>query len=200
MEERERLRLTAFREVAREVRESSIVATGLTIKQYLRLPTGDAPVCIETELLPSENLRSLCVSVRNVYMEEGPAHFYAILKIAGRYGAQSHRERIDAVRAAYERVLRGNDVELRVGHRRIEHESLFKDWLNKSSFHKDTFKDGDEGLYRPLRQLLGEPVDAIVQKVVLQIAGCVLDLDDVIADLLGEALLPRIAPPEALPA
>lgn len=40
---------------------------------------------------------------------------------------------------------------------------------------------------------LGLAVDAVVQKVALQLAGCILDMDDVIADWLGQERLPRIA-------
>ena len=39
-------------------------------------------------------------------------------------------------------------------------------------------------------------VEAVVQKVALQLAGCVIEMDDVIADWLGEERLPRIAPPK----
>jgi len=52
MDEWEKRSLVAFRAVAREVRESSIVATGQTIKHWLVPVEGDVKIGID--LLPAE--------------------------------------------------------------------------------------------------------------------------------------------------
>lgn len=196
MEDWEKRSLAAFRAVAREIRASAIVTKGLTIKHYLR--TGSHPE-VEIHLLPSENFLALCVAVRKVYMQEGPAHFYKVHKIIGRYDAGEYRTRAAAVRDDYQLVLRGTGIEMRIGGRLIGHEELFDSWLNGHAFHQDAYQDAERAkkaeVYNLLTSFFGAPVEAVVQKVALQLAGCVLELDDVIADWLKEERLPRIAPP-----
>jgi len=109
MEDWEQRSLAAFRAVALEVRGSSIVTNGLTIKNWLIQKGSD--VTIGVDLLPAEAFKALCVGVRKVYMQEGPAHFYKVHKVIGRYERGDFQERAAAVRADYELILRGNDVE-----------------------------------------------------------------------------------------
>jgi hypothetical protein len=191
LEQTEQRRIEAFREVAREVRRNSVVIGGLTIKHWLR-QSGE----VEVELLPGEPFMALCVSVRKVYMKNGPAHFYNVNNIFGRYDKGDYQKRAAAVRANYELVLRGNEVEFRVHGNRVLHEDIFKAWLNGYAFHQDAFEapPTDSLDYAQLKAAAGPIVDSIVQKVALQLAGCILDMDDVIADWLGAERLPRIPP------
>ena len=189
LEQAEQRRIDASREVAREVRNNSVVISGLTIKSWLR-QSGE----VEIELLPAEPFMALCVSVRKVYMKNGPAHFYNVNNIVGRYDKGVYQKRAAAVRADYELVLRGNEVEFRVHGNRVLHEDIFKAWLNGYAFHQDAFEaPPTESLdYAQLKAAAGPIVDSIVQKVALQLAGCILEMDDVIADWLGAERLPRI--------
>jgi len=191
LEQAEQRRIDAFREVAREVSSNSVVISGLTIKSWLR-QSGE----VEIELLPAEPFMALCVSVRKVYMKNGPAHFYNVNNIVGRYDKGAYQKRAAAVRADYELVLRGNEVEFRVHGNRVLHEDIFKAWLNGYAFHQDAFEapPTDSLDYAQLKAAAGPIVDSIVQKVALQLAGCILEMDDVIADWLGAERLPRIPP------
>ena len=196
MEEWERRSLAAFRAVAREVRESSIVTNGLTIRHWL-VQTGDE-VKLGIDLLPAEAFRSLCVSVRKVYMEKEPASFYKVYNIVARYDAGEYRKGAGKVRADYHLILDGQGVEFHIGGKVIPHEEFFDTWLNAYTFHQDAFEDPVKtGPYEAFTSLGMSPaVEAVVQKVALQLAGCVIEMDDVIADWLGEERLPRIAPPK----
>jgi hypothetical protein len=194
LDQSEERRIAAFREVAREIRNNSVVTGGLTIKHWLRQDGEHAAV--DVELLPSEPFMALCVSVRKVYMRNGPAHLYNVNKIVGRYDTGEYRQRAAAVRADYELVLRGNEVEFRIQGKRVLHEELFKAWLNGYAFHQDAFEEpfGAALDYAQLQAALGPLVDSLVQKVALQLAGCILEMDDVIADWRGQERLPRITP------
>ena len=118
MEEWERRSLAAFRAVAREVRESSIVTNGLTIRHWL-VQTGDE-VKLGIDLLPAEAFRSLCVSVRKVYMEKEPASFYKVHNIVARYDAGEYRKGAGKVRADYHLILDGQGVEFHIGGKVID--------------------------------------------------------------------------------
>ena len=80
----------------------------------------------------------------------------------------------------------------------IGHEELFDSWLNGHAFHQDAYQDAAKAKkaepYALLKSFFGEPIEAVVQKVALQLGGCILELDDVIADCRGEERLPRILP------
>jgi len=194
MEEWEKRSLAAFRAVAREVRESSIVATGQTIKHWLVPVEGDVKIGID--LLPAEPFKALCVEVRKVYMEKEPASFYKVHNIVARYDESEYRQRAATLRDDYQVILRGEGMECRIGDKVVPHEEFFETWLNGYTFHQDAIADPTaKGPYEGFRELgLGLAVDAVVQKVALQLAGCILDMDDVIADWLGQERLPRIAP------
>jgi hypothetical protein len=191
LDQTEQRRIAAFREVAREVRSNSVVVGGLTIKHWLR-QSGE----VEVELLPAEPFMALCISVRKIYMKNGPAHFYNVNNIVGRYDKGDYQKRAAAMRADYELVLRGNEVEFRVGGNRVLHEEIFKAWLNGYAFHQDAFEEPASASldYAQLKATVGPLVDSIVQKVALQLAGCILEMDDVLADWLGAERLPRIPP------
>lgn len=192
MEDHEKRSLAAFRKVAREVRGSSIVSNGLTIKHGLRQTENHVEVAIV--LLPPEALKSLCVSVRKVYMKGEPGYFYRVNKIVGRYDRGAYLERATAVRNTYELVLRGDDLEFRLQGSRVLHQELFEAWLNRYTFHDDAIERPADraGAYEFLQSMAAPVVDAVVHKVALQLAGCVLEMDDLLADWLGEERLPRI--------
>ena len=194
MEVWEKRSLVAFRAVAREVRESSIVTHGLTIKHWL-VHTGD-DVKLGIDLLPPEAFRSMCVSVRKVYMEKEPAFFYKVHNIVARYDKGEYGEGAAKVRADYQLILNGEGVEFHIGGRVITHEEFFNTWLNGYTFHQDAFEDPTKrGAYEAFIALgLTPAVEAVVQKVALQLAGCIIEMDDVIADWIKEERLPRIAP------
>ncbi len=194
MEDWEQRALDAFRAVAREVRDSSIVANGQTIKHWLVLVDCDLKIGID--LLPAEPFRSLCVSVRKVYQEKETAFFGKVHNIVARYGGPEVRQQAARVRDAYHLILRGEGLECRIRDKVVPHETFFETWLNGYTFHQDSIKDPTaNGPYEGFREMgLGLAVDAVVQKVALQLAGRILDLDDVIADWRVGQRLPRILP------
>src|SRR5712692_5043664 len=122
MEDWEQRSLDAFRAIAKEVRGNSIVANSLTIKHWI-VPSDSGGIDkLSIELLPDEAFRSLCVSVRNVYMQNGPASFFKVHKIVGHYGDATVRQQATKVRDAYQLVLRGEGMECRVRDKVVSHE------------------------------------------------------------------------------
>jgi hypothetical protein len=176
------------------VREASVVADGKSI--HIRgdiQPAGSEPrIKVSADLLASEPFRSLAVSVRLVYQGGEPANFGHICNIIERQAADELRARERDLRARYESALtRHNPLLVVFGLVKPELYSpreMFEIWLYHGVFHQDLSLRAD---YETLG-LLGNVFPYTVQGIVLQLAGRILDLDDVVADLLGESRLPRI--------
>lgn len=164
-EERERLK--AFRVVARQVRESSVIDRGLRVEVRIVGPVGEGPHTLEEETLPEEE-----------------AHFYRVCNVLRKEFADRGREelldRVTAIRARYKRTLEGTgtaevpSLEIVVGGQLYGQHELFRIWLNGVGFHQDAEKRRE---YEKLGKLW-RLARVGVQKVALEIAGCVLDLDD----------------------
>ncbi len=67
---------------------------------------------------------------------------------------------------------------------------LFALWLNGVAFHQDAVKRAE---FEKLESL-GAFAMLGVQVTALKLAGRIMDLDDIVADVLGEERLPRILP------
>lgn len=195
-EERERLK--AFRVVARQVRESSVIDRGLRVEVRIVGPVGEGPHTLEEETLPEEAFRSLALAIRLVYLKKQVAHFYRVCNVL-RKEFQEHRrvkllDRMLEIRARYKRTVEGTGTpkvpsfEIVVGDQLYGQHELFGIWLNGVGFHQDPEKRRE---YEKLGKLW-RLARVGVQKVALEIAGCVLDLDDVVADFLEEERVPRI--------
>jgi hypothetical protein len=65
---------------------------------------------------------------------------------------------------------------------------VFESWLYGIAFHQDADRQADVNRLAST----GAMFLWSVQASALQIAGRILDLDDVVADFLGQARLPRI--------
>jgi hypothetical protein len=181
----------AFRLAARQVREASIIDEGLGVS--IGGAVDESGALHETyELLSKEPFRSLAMSLRLVYANDEPGNFGRVCNRLRLAGDTSTVLAVDALRERYNGVLNGRLFQFNL-HGQFEGSSLgpreiFETWLYHGSFHTDLERQGHfEELSR-----FGKRFVFAVQAIVLQLSGPILDLDDVLADFLGELRVPRI--------
>jgi len=189
----DRSRLQLFRTAAEQVRSSTLVDGDRRISiSGLFRPTGDMTTSFS--LLEEEPFRSLAISIRLVYQTGEPANFYSIANLLSKAGSQAIRDRVAEIRRRYTAAQASPvaSMTVQVGEEvlTLSARDVFETWMYTGVFHQDTDR---LDTYRALQARL-EMFRFSVQSTALLLCGRVLDLDDVIADLLGQERLPRIRP------
>ena len=191
----ERRSLGAFRNAALQIRNASVIANGATIGFEARVvPAGEPQV--HFQLLSEEPFRSLAMSVRLVYMQEEPAQFNKVCNILYRNGDATIQRFVADARARYKATLEGNYVTFGL-HGAFEGQvagpqEILEAWLYGVAFHQDAAK---QAMAEELAKYQdGAAFPFSVNMITLRLAGVTIDLDDIIADFLGEPRMPRIAP------
>ena len=189
--------LRDFRTAALQVRNASVIASGATIQ--MSGSVGPEGIAIRYRLLAEEPFRSFAISVRLVYMEKEPGSFYRVCNIMHLDAPTETQNRIADCRARFTSILNGKYVQFKL-HGPYEGQivgpkEVFEAWLYGVVFHQDE-------LQQALAEELGKYMDGYafpytVNLVGIQLAGVTLDLDDIVADHLGEPRVPRIAPSSA---
>ena len=184
-------RLQLFRGVASQVRFSSVVdgARRISIDGRIR-PSGEMTTSVN--LLEEEPFRSLATSVRLAYQPGEPANFYSIANILARIGSDDVRVRVAELRRGYTAALGAAPGAMSVvvdGEvQALSAKDVFETWMYTGVFHQDPDR-------LPTCQALRTRPDWFlfsVQMTALLLCGRIMDLDDVIADLLGEERMARI--------
>jgi hypothetical protein len=188
----DRQQLDAFRRAASQVREASIVAEGQDITINFR--AGDPGYMdVFVQLLHNEAFRSLALALRLVYQQGEPAHFYAVCNILYReLQSAAAKDRVAMLRTQYGAALRDSSSQVAAGDApnisTFTAQEVFEHWLYGIAFHQDADRQASVALL----ESEGARFQWSVQATGLQLAGRILDLDDVIADFLGQPRLPRI--------
>lgn len=145
------------------------------------------------QLLGNEAFRSLALALRLVYQQGEPAHFYSICNILYRAAESAAvKERVATLRAQYSATLRDPAGQVSTGGAldvsTFNTQEVFEHWLYGIAFHQDVDRQSS------VRLLASEGAHFhwSVQATGLKLAGRILDLDDGIADFLGQPRLPRI--------
>lgn len=186
----EQWQLTAFRRVARQVRDASIIARGEAIR-LRTVPSDPGYVNVFVELLNGEAFRSLALSIRLAYQKGEPSNFLSVCNALGRLWPDS-RDRVGELRRRYLAALRDekNAVRLPDGSEPATYtaEQVFEAWLYGVAFHQDVERQ------ETVARLEAEGAMFLwsVQATSLQLAGRIMDLDDVIADVTEQERLPRL--------
>jgi hypothetical protein len=193
----DRAHLAAFRSAARQIREASVIAQGRTVHLHGRR-SDSGHMVITASLLETEPFRSLALSVRLVYQPNEPAHFGHVCNILCRADDPATRARVADLRVQYNRTLTHHGPVIAAAAlgqlASYSPREVLETWLYHGAFHHDLSRKAD---YDALAAL-GDKFPFLVQGIVLRLAGRILDLDDVVADLLSEPRVPRIEPgPEA---
>ena len=190
----DRRSLVAYRRAALQVRQASIIASGATIGFSGSVsPTGE--VTTSFRLLSEEPFRSLAASIRLVYMQKEPANFQWICNILFKKGDADVCEIVKDCRLRYTRTLEGKTFQFNL-HGEFEGTTVgprevFEAWLYGLVFHQDP--EQTKVAEELAKYQGGFAFPFAVNAVALQLAGVILDLDDVIARFLGEAPMPRIS-------
>lgn len=185
-------RLEAFRGVAREVRGASIIEQGLSIKVGFLQRRDGVPVPDDVSgMLPDEQFRSLCVSLRLAYQPRQEAHFFSICGILKKAATPEQWERVKQLHAAWGESTRDPlGFEMIVDGDRYTSPDLFELWLNGVAFHQDQEK---REAFTRLDEL-GAFAMLGVQITALRLADRIKDLDDIVAEITEQQPLPRINP------
>jgi hypothetical protein len=125
-------------------------------------------------------------------MQGEPASFGPVCNLLRRNCDPAVYEDIDSIRARYNGFLNGNAITFQL-HGDFEGtvvgpRGIFENWLYYGSFHQDLSR---QAIYEELSRWGPQYVYA-VNAVALTLAGCVMELDDLIASVLGEPRMPRI--------
>jgi len=177
------------------VREASIIAEGRRI--YIVGRYNDAGgIEARIALLANEPFRSLALAIRLVYQQKEPAQFFGICSVVDRDGGAGIKARVAAVRDAYRAALRNPAGAIVVvdgaGNKNIfTAQHILEHWMYGVAFHQDLDRQDSVRLLAAA----GDSFALSVQSTALLLAGRILDLDDVIADHLGEPRLDRIPEP-----
>ena len=188
-EEMENVR--AFRTAAAQVRTASIIDEGKDISIGTEV-TPDGTIRQTHELLENEPFRSLAMSIRLVYMQGEGANYGRICNLIRRKAPDTVQNQIDILRQRYNSLINGKKFQFQLHGafegRTVSTREVFEAWLYGGAFHQ-------EPEYQPIYQELlnfGPNFVFAVNAIALELAGCILDLDDVIADVVGEPRVPRI--------
>lgn len=187
-------RLRAFRNAAAQVRSASIVDQAATVG--FGAGTNPDGTWVQTiRILSEEPFRSLAMSIRLVYMQGEPAHFGPLCGLLLRNVGSPIGDEIHTIRGRYESTLDTPWVQFALHGafegRTVGPREIFDIWLYYGAFHQDLSK---KEIYEELARF-GPRFQWGVHAIALQLTGCVLDLDDIIADLLNEPRVPRITAP-----
>ena len=151
-------------------------------------------VQVQFQLLSTEPFRSLAITLRLVYMEGEPAHFYRVCNILHRNAAAEIQRRVMDCRARYRSALEGQYIRFEL-HGKFEGQvagprDVLEAWLCGLAFHQDLQK---EEIAKELgKYMCGFAFPFTLDVIALLLAGAILDLDDVIADYLNEERVARI--------
>lgn len=169
----------AFRRQAHDVRR----ALAALADQPSGLRMVDGYIEVERWL---ERYRRLCVPVRRTFLDHDKASFRKSSAILRRVQNAGLRARAEAATGAYEDVMAQLARETVLGGRRVKGTEMLKAWLDAAVFYdsSDTRKQYDEMLAR-----LGKAVEGLAAEYTEDLAGAVLQLDEVAAVALGEPLL-----------
>ncbi len=189
--ESELWQLRSFRRAASQVRNASIIDRGETI-HIKAAPGKPGFVDIFVQLLSEEPFRSLALAIRLVHQQREPANFFRVCNLLSRLGDDDVRGRVASIRREYKEALADSTNEVSVDDdqhpRRFTAKEVFEHWLYGVTFHQDSDRQTVVGRLAST----GARFQLSVQSTALQLAGRILDLDDVVADLLEEPRVPRI--------
>ena len=133
-----------------------------------------------------ERYRRLCVPVRRTFLDHDKASFRKSSAILRQVEDAGLRARAEAATGVYEGVIAQLGRETVLGGRRIKGTEMVRAWLDAAVFYdsSDTRKQYDEMLTS-----LGKAVEGLAAEYTEDLAGAVLQLDEVAAIALGEPLV-----------
>lgn len=177
---REVQRLRAFRGAAGEVHEAyQLVANHKFTLTFFR--KGRPP--IDAKLITKPRFRTLAFAVRLCYLQKERAHFPRVADLVIGSARGDTKELANSVREAWTHTLTHTFV-LRIAKPALSFnpQSLYDDWLGGRSAHQEEARRGRLTALKPLDRA----GTFVLQMTVKRLAECILALDSLVAELLGE--------------
>lgn len=184
-------RIRAFRSAAAQVRAASIIDQGKAVA--IGADVGpDGTIRQTHELLENEPFRSLAMSIRLVYMQSEAANYGRICNLVRMKAPANIQSQIDVLRERFNNLVNAKKFQFGLHGdfegRTVATREVFEAWLYGGAFHQDP---DHQPVYRELLKF-GPNFFFAVNAIALELAGCILDLDDVIADAMEESRVRRI--------
>lgn len=133
------------------------------------------------DLIPKTDFESLGRAVRLVYQDREPSNFYKVRAILGRYGTVEIQQLAAELKRAWQDAIQGRADFVLDGHH-YSGKDVFETWLHGVAFHQDEDRKEDVERLASVDPMTSQ----VLQFNVLRIAGCILALDSLVAELLGE--------------
>jgi hypothetical protein len=174
--------LRAFRRTASDVQR--ILAPLAEHSLTLDLRNTSAP---NLNSFPEDSLRSLAMAVRQAYMPSEATNFDNICTILDRTTDAKVRGYLDTLRRNWHFAL-VSPMGLSVDNHTYGGKQVFDTWLYGRAMHRDAKLQTDAERLDKMDQLLLPTW--VVQRIVRDLAICIVQLDVAVADALGEEPVP----------
>lgn len=176
----DRQKLLLFRALAEDARRAALLVRGqsfpLAMKNGYVEPSGI-----------DRHVQSLCIPVRRAYADNDPVSFRRMVDILRRIDAPELRDRVDAIVTKYHAILSELRTPCILNDQRITFDRFLGTWFEAAVYMDFADK---RARFDGIVNEFGKAVEGIVLHATHQMADCIVDLDAVIADLLGEPHLP----------
>ena len=130
-----------------------------------------------------EAYRSLCLPVRRAYKDTDRVSIRHTCEALRKSESAELTGRVDQATKAYDSILEYVNSHTILNDQQLSHRRVFDAWLDASIFGDFAGKDKP---YRALMDECGKAVEGIAVRLTEMIGNHVLELDEVVADALGE--------------
>ena len=172
----ERANLRVFRQVAAEAR----VALGAARNQDRSMRIVNGYIESEGSL---DRVRDMCIPVRRAYLKNDPVNMGRILEFVSARASDEIKALATGFQARYAPIQNELDSASILNDRRVTHAEMFEAWIDAMVFHDDPVKRQP---FLAMADELGKAVEGIALHLAERIAERLLELDDLVAEFLGE--------------
>ena len=178
----QRSKLRIFRQVAAEARAALSMArdddeTFRVVRGYIE-SEGD-----------TTRVRDMCIPVRRAYLKNDPVNMGRIVDLLRQTAPPEIQERLGAFEVSYAPIQGELDSASILNERRVTHAEMFEKWIDAVVFHDIPAKRQP---FVAMADELGKAVEGIGLFLAERMAQCLVELDTIVADFLGE-------PPDIVP-
>jgi hypothetical protein len=128
-------------------------------------------------------VRNMCIPVRRAYLKNDPVNMGRIIKMLRAAGPDPIQERLDRFEANYVPIQQELDSASILNDRSVTHAEMFEAWIDAVVFHEIPAKRQP---FLAMAEELGKAVEGIALHLAERMAVRLVELDDVVAEFLGE--------------
>ncbi len=134
-------------------------------------------------------VRNMCIPVRRAYLKNDPVNMGRIIGLLRETASPEIRERLGAFEVSYGPIQGELNSASILNDRRVTHAEMFEKWIDAVVFHDIPAKRQP---FLAMADELGKAVEGIGLFLAERMAQCLVELDKIVADFLGE-------PPDMVP-